>query len=83
MAEAVDAPAMIMLDAKAAPAARVAAANTVVDRGCGKAPQHISGEFLQRFFAELPQVSEDGDEWEHRYSPKRHYRLTECRFSST
>jgi hypothetical protein len=62
----------IMTQAKAPPAARVAAAQALLDRGWGKAPQHISGEFSQRYVAELPAVCEDGDEWERRYSPKRH-----------
>jgi hypothetical protein len=71
-AEAVETLTSIMLNPDAAPAARVAAANAILDRGYGKPPQHISGEFSQRYVAELPEVCEDGDEWERQYAPKRH-----------
>ncbi len=71
-ADAVETLARIMRDDDAAPAARVAAANAILDRGYGKAPQHISGEFSQRYVAELPGVCEDGDEWVRMYAPKRH-----------
>jgi hypothetical protein len=50
----------------------VAAAIAILDRGYGKAPQHISGKLSQRYVAELPEVCEDGDDWERRYAPKRH-----------
>jgi hypothetical protein len=70
--DAVETLASIMRDKNAVPAARVAAANAILDRGYGKPPQHISGEFSQRYVAELPEVCEDADDWERRYAPKRH-----------
>jgi hypothetical protein len=70
--EAVETLTSIMLDGDAAPAARVAAANAILDRGYGRAPQHISAEVSQRYVAELPEVCEDADEWVRRYAPKRH-----------
>jgi HEAT repeat protein len=70
--EAVQTLANIMRDVEAAPAARVAAANAILDRGYGKPLQQISAEVSQRYVAELPEVCEDGDDWERQYAPKRH-----------
>ena len=70
--DAVETLASIMLDRDAAPAARVAAANAILDRGYGKAPQHITGEIETRYVAELPSVVQDADKWVRQYAPKRH-----------
>ena len=70
-ADAIETLATIMRDSESAPAARVAAANAILDRGYGKASQHISGEISQCYVAELPEVCEDGDDWERRYAPRR------------
>ena len=69
--DAVETLASIMLDGHAAPAARVTAANAILDRGYGKPAQHITGEVETRFVAELPEVCADGDEWERKYAPRR------------
>jgi ubiquinone biosynthesis protein UbiJ len=69
--DAIDTLARIMGDEEAAPAARVAAANAILDRGYGKPAQHISAEVSQRYVAELPSVAQDGDTWEQQYAPKR------------
>jgi hypothetical protein len=38
----------IMTNPKSAPAARVSAANALLDRGYGKPPQHITGPEIMR-----------------------------------
>jgi len=50
----------------AAPAARVSAANALLDRGYGKPPQHqhITGEDGPRFVALLPEPCKTVEEWE-------------------
>ena len=56
--EAIETLVSIMNNPKAAPAARVSAANALLDRGYGKPPQHITGEgaaFLRRSFARASQ----------------------------
>ena len=45
----------IMTNTKSAPAARVSAANALLDRGYGKPPQHISGEGGPSFVVRLPE----------------------------
>ena len=42
--EAIETLVSIMTNPKSAPAARVSAANALLDRGYGKPPQHITGE---------------------------------------
>ncbi|MDP3940175.1 MAG: DUF5681 domain-containing protein [Deltaproteobacteria bacterium] len=69
--EAVATLAEVMRDKEAAPAARVVAANAILDRGYGKPAQHISAEVETRYVAELPSVAQDGDTWERQYSPRR------------
>jgi hypothetical protein len=52
-----------MTDAEAAPAARVSAANALLDRGYGKPSQHITGEGnLQRFVIYAPRPVRNGGE---------------------
>jgi hypothetical protein len=48
---------------KAAPAARVSAANALLDRGYGKPPQHITGEVAASYVARLPTPAVDVTEW--------------------
>jgi hypothetical protein len=54
----------IMTNQKAAPAARVSAANSLLDRGYGKPPQHITGEGGPRYVVRLPQPCKTAEEWE-------------------
>jgi len=53
----------IMGNPKAAPAARVSAANALLDRGYGKPPQHITGEGGPVYVARLPEPCKTVDEW--------------------
>src|SRR5262245_15564521 len=61
-AEAIQTLVSIMNNPKSAPAARVSAANAVLDRGFGKPPQHITGQNAN-FVALLPQPCETAEEW--------------------
>ena len=54
----------IMTNPKSAPAARVSAANALLDRGYGKPPQHISGSDGPRYVALLPEPCKTAEEWE-------------------
>ncbi len=53
--EAVETLRSVMLDPKAPPSARVAAANAILDRGHGKAVQHIEAEISVYDSLDLPQ----------------------------
>jgi hypothetical protein len=53
----------IMSNPKAAPAARVSAANALLDRGYGKPPQHITGESAPVYVARLPEPCRTVEEW--------------------
>jgi Family of unknown function (DUF5681) len=53
----------IMTNHKAAPAARVSAANALLDRGYGKPPQHITGEGGPSYVVRLPEPCKTVDEW--------------------
>jgi Family of unknown function (DUF5681) len=53
----------IMTNPKSAPAARVSAANSLLDRGYGKPPQHISGEGGPRYVVRLPELCKTAEEW--------------------
>jgi hypothetical protein len=61
-AEAIETLVSIMTNLKSAPAARVSAANALLDRGYGKPPQHISGQNAN-YVALLPQPCETPEEW--------------------
>ena len=61
-AEAIQTLVSIMTNPKSAPAARVSAANALLDRGYGKPPQHITGQNAN-FVALLPQRCETAEEW--------------------
>ena len=62
-AEAIETLASIMTDPKAVPAARVSAANALLDRGYGKPPQHITGEGGPSFVVRLPEPCKTAEEW--------------------
>jgi hypothetical protein len=62
--EAVETLVSIMTNTKAAPAARVSAANALLDRGYGKPPQHITGEGGPVYVARLPAPCKTAEEWE-------------------
>jgi Family of unknown function (DUF5681) len=53
----------IMSNPKAAPAARVSAANSLLDRGYGKPAQHITGDVATSYVARLPEPCKTADEW--------------------
>jgi hypothetical protein len=61
-ADAIQTLVSIMTNPKSAPAARVSAANALLDRGYGKPPQHITGQNAN-FVALLPQPCETAEEW--------------------
>ena len=56
----------ICTNKEAPPAARVAAANAILDRGYGKPSQHISGDATQNFVIRAPLVATDMEEWQER-----------------
>jgi hypothetical protein len=62
--EAVETLVSIMTNPKAAPAARVSAANALLDRGYGKPPQHITGEGGPSYVVRLPEPCKTVEEWE-------------------
>jgi len=51
----------IMSDPKAPPAARVSAANALLDRGYGKPPQHLTGESGTSYVVRLPEVAKSAE----------------------
>jgi hypothetical protein len=53
----------IMTNSKSAPAARVSAANALLDRRYGKPPQHISGEGGPSYVVRLPEPCKTAEEW--------------------
>lgn len=61
----------IMNKTDAPDAARVAAANSVLDRGWGKAVQHIEAEVTRRYVARLPNKAESSDKWQKQNAPKQ------------
>jgi hypothetical protein len=62
--EAIETLVSIMTNHKAAPAARVSAANALLDRGYGKPPQHITGEGGPRYVVRLPEPCKTAEEWQ-------------------
>ena len=63
-AEAIQTLVSIMSDPKSAPAARVSAANALLDRGYGKPPQHITGDVAASYVARLPEPAKSAEEWQ-------------------
>jgi hypothetical protein len=53
----------IMTNPKSVPAARVSAANSLLDRGYGKPPQHITGEGGPSYVVPLPEPCATVEEW--------------------
>ena len=64
--EAIETLVSIMTNPKSAPAARVSAANALLDRGFGKPAQHITGDGGPLFVMRLPEPSQSVEEWETR-----------------
>jgi hypothetical protein len=62
--EAIETLVSIMTNPKSAPAARVSAANALLDRGYGKPPQHITGEGGPSYVVRVPEVAKSVEEWE-------------------
>ncbi len=62
--------ASVMNAADAPPAARVAAANSLLDRGWGKAEQRVEAEIVHRYVADVPAVSETVEQWQQQHSPQ-------------
>jgi membrane-bound lytic murein transglycosylase B len=60
----------VMNQDEAPPAARVAAANSLLDRGWGKAEQRIEGEHIHRYVADVPAVSETVETWQQQHAPQ-------------
>src|SRR5262245_37687483 len=63
MPAAIEALASIMNNPKASDAARVSAATALLDRGYGKAPQHIDAE-IGSYVVRLPRPYDTAEEWE-------------------
>jgi Family of unknown function (DUF5681) len=61
--EAIETLVSIMTNTKSAPAARVSAANSLLDRGYGKPPQHITGEDGPSYVVRLPEPCKTAEEW--------------------
>ena len=61
--EAIETLVSIMTSPKAAPAARVSAANSLLDRGYGKPPQHITGEGGPSYVVRPPEPCKTAEEW--------------------
>jgi Family of unknown function (DUF5681) len=62
-AEAIQTLASIMSNPKSTDAARVAAANALLDRGYGKSPQCLTGESGTSYVVRLPEVAKSAEEW--------------------
>ena len=62
--EAIETLVSIMTNPKSAPAARVSAANALLDRGFGKPAQHITGDGGPSFVMRLPEPCKSVEEWE-------------------
>ena len=62
-AEAIETLVSIMTNTKSAPAAQVSAANSLLDRGYGKPPQHVTGEGGPVYVARLPTPAPTAEAW--------------------
>lgn len=58
----------IMASPKAPAAARVAAAQALLDRGWGKAPQAITAELSTNYVVRLPEPVSSMEEWQRIYA---------------
>jgi hypothetical protein len=52
-----------MNNLKSPPAARVSAANALLDRGYGKPPQHIMDESARSYVVRVPEVAKSTEAW--------------------
>lgn len=59
----------IMNEPSAPHAARVSAANSLLDRGWGKAEQRIESDTTIRYVADVPAVSETTEQWQQQHAP--------------
>jgi glycerol-3-phosphate O-acyltransferase len=59
----------IMEQAAAPHAARVAAAQALLDRGWGKAVQYVEAEVAHRYVARMPEKAKDITEWQQQHTP--------------
>ena len=53
----------IMTNTKSAPAARVSAANALLDRGYGRPARRITGDVAASYVARLPEPAKNAEEW--------------------
>lgn len=60
----------IMQQADAPPAARVSAATALLDRGWGKAVQHIEAEVKRSYVARVPEKANDATTWQQQHAPE-------------
>jgi hypothetical protein len=49
--------------------AKVAAANSLIDRGWGKAEQRLEAEHIVRYVADVPAVAETTEQWQQQHAP--------------
>lgn len=63
----------IMQQDDAPAAARVAAAQALLDRGWGKATQFIEAETSVRYVARVPEKKATATEWQEQHSPAQTY----------
>ena len=61
--EAIQTLVSIMTNPKFAPAARVSAANALLDRGYGRPAQHVTGDLATSYVARLPEPAQSAEEW--------------------
>ena len=61
----------VMTSPRASAAARVAAAQALLDRGWGKAPQSITADVNAHYVARLPELEPDLNEWQRKQAPLR------------
>jgi hypothetical protein len=59
----------VMNQADSPPAARVQAAQALLDRGWGKATQFIEAETTHRYVARVPEKAADAETWQQQHSP--------------
>lgn len=59
----------IMNEPSAPHAARVSAANSLLDRGWGKAEQKLEAEHVHRYIARIPEKAPSTEAWQQQHSP--------------
>src|SRR5262245_9861086 len=69
-AEAIQTLVSIMNNPKSVAAARVSAANALLDRGYGKPPQYVTGQNAH-YFALVPKECETAEEWMAMVEPRK------------